>query len=211
MVWRLEMRRTEECTSQLRDDILDEAIKIFSQKGYEATNMQDIADAVSMSRGPLYYHYKTKNELFTKTVERHMVRFVAQVDEIFRSDKPFIDKIYLDLVARLATLDFSECMQFTLGVNKYNQQFEQVINIHHSLLQQAYDVKLGAAKKAAQKGELKPSVTPKKCVDMIFICYGALRSSNSEVITLSHNGQDPINVAEVLDSLMRFLKLELLA
>jgi len=56
-----------------RQDILDIAAKLFSQRGYNGTPLRDIADAVNMKAGSLYYHFDSKEqmvlEVFTLGIE----------------------------------------------------------------------------------------------------------------------------------------------
>jgi len=44
--------------------ILDEALELFSTKGYDGVTVADIADAVGIKAASLYKHYKSKQELF---------------------------------------------------------------------------------------------------------------------------------------------------
>lgn len=44
-------------------EIIEAAAVLFSGKGYAATSMQDVADAVGMLKGSLYYYIKTKDDL----------------------------------------------------------------------------------------------------------------------------------------------------
>lgn len=53
-----------------RERILEEALTLFSNKGYAATTMRDIADAVGMKAASLYNHFKGKWELFDALIER---------------------------------------------------------------------------------------------------------------------------------------------
>ncbi len=46
-----------------REGILEAAAKIFSEKGYHATSMQDIADAVHLQKASLYHHFPGKQEI----------------------------------------------------------------------------------------------------------------------------------------------------
>jgi AcrR family transcriptional regulator len=46
-----------------RQEILDAAALIFHEKGYESTSIQDIADAVGILKGSLYYYIDTKEDL----------------------------------------------------------------------------------------------------------------------------------------------------
>lgn len=51
-----------------RDRILDVAAESFLNRGYEATSLRQIADAVGMKAGSLYYHFASKDELLTEVL-----------------------------------------------------------------------------------------------------------------------------------------------
>ncbi len=55
-----------------RSRILDAASALFSEKGYAATSMRDIADAVGIKAASLYNHFKGKQELFDSLIEREV-------------------------------------------------------------------------------------------------------------------------------------------
>lgn len=45
--------------------ILDEALKLFIEKGYESTSIQDIINNLGgLSKGAIYHHFKSKEEIF---------------------------------------------------------------------------------------------------------------------------------------------------
>ena len=50
--------------------ILTEALKLFSQNGYEAVSVEQIADAVGIKAPSLYKHYKGKRDIFDHILER---------------------------------------------------------------------------------------------------------------------------------------------
>lgn len=49
--------------------IAKEAEKLFAQKGYAATSMEEITAASGSSKGSIYYHFKSKEKLFLFIVE----------------------------------------------------------------------------------------------------------------------------------------------
>ena len=51
-----------------RDHIVEAADQLFYQQGYEHTSFSDIADAVHISRGNFYYHFKTKDEILEAVI-----------------------------------------------------------------------------------------------------------------------------------------------
>ena len=52
------------------EEIVEAAAKIFSQKGYEATSLQDIANTVGILKGSMYYYFKNKEDLLFELVQR---------------------------------------------------------------------------------------------------------------------------------------------
>ena len=53
---------------ELRQQICAVASDLFTRKGYGSTSMQDIADALSVSRPTLYYYFRDKNEILEAAV-----------------------------------------------------------------------------------------------------------------------------------------------
>jgi len=51
-----------------RDQIVEAADQLFYRRGYEHTSFADIADAVKISRGNFYYHFKTKDEILNAVI-----------------------------------------------------------------------------------------------------------------------------------------------
>ena len=47
----------------VRERILAEAARLFSQKGYDATRISEIADAANMNKALLYYYFKNKEDV----------------------------------------------------------------------------------------------------------------------------------------------------
>lgn len=52
-----------------RQQILRAADDLFYRQGYEATSFADIAEAVMISRGNFYHHFKTKDEILAAVIE----------------------------------------------------------------------------------------------------------------------------------------------
>jgi len=59
--------------------ILDEAARLFREKGYSAASMRDIASAVDMLPGSLYYHFASKGELLVAVYAEGVRRITEAV------------------------------------------------------------------------------------------------------------------------------------
>ena len=55
-----------------RDQIVEAADRLFYRQGYEHTSFADIADAVQISRGNFYYHFKTKDEILDAVIDARL-------------------------------------------------------------------------------------------------------------------------------------------
>lgn len=53
-----------------REEILEAALVLFHERGYDATGIQDIASHVGMLKGSLYYHIRSKEEILQRLIGR---------------------------------------------------------------------------------------------------------------------------------------------
>jgi AcrR family transcriptional regulator len=67
---------TTKADSDARDQrILDEAGSLAMRQGYDKTTMSDIADAVGVSRGVVYLHFESKENLFEALFRREFLQY----------------------------------------------------------------------------------------------------------------------------------------
>ncbi|MET3613186.1 AcrR family transcriptional regulator [Rhizobium aquaticum] len=62
------------------DHIVAAADDLFYRRGFDATSFADIAEAVSISRGNFYYHFKTKDEILDAVIQRRLDKTRAMLD-----------------------------------------------------------------------------------------------------------------------------------
>jgi TetR/AcrR family transcriptional repressor of nem operon len=55
-----------------RDEMLDQAMQVFWDKGYEAASVQDLVDATGVNRGSIYHAFGNKAGLFDAVLERYL-------------------------------------------------------------------------------------------------------------------------------------------
>ncbi|WP_213452551.1 TetR/AcrR family transcriptional regulator [Rhizomonospora bruguierae] len=68
--------RTGERTDT-RARIQDVALELFTEQGYEATSLREIAERLGVTKAALYYHFKSKEEIVSSFVEDGMKRVEA--------------------------------------------------------------------------------------------------------------------------------------
>jgi AcrR family transcriptional regulator len=61
--------RREEYTEATRRALLDSAMALFEERGYAATSIEDVVRGARVTRGALYHHFRSKQELFEAVYE----------------------------------------------------------------------------------------------------------------------------------------------
>jgi AcrR family transcriptional regulator len=64
-----------------RDQIVETADRLFYRQGFEHTSFADIAQAVQISRGNFYYHFKTKDEILDAVIGRRLAGTQAMLEQ----------------------------------------------------------------------------------------------------------------------------------
>jgi AcrR family transcriptional regulator len=62
-----------------RTRIQEVAIKLFTEQGYEATSLREIAEALGVTKAALYYHFKTKEDIVASLAEDRVEAIQALV------------------------------------------------------------------------------------------------------------------------------------
>ena len=75
------------------DQLLETATLLFKEKGYHNTSMQDLADALGMQKGSLYYYINSKEELLRELLEQATSILGAHIDEIYAADLSASEKL----------------------------------------------------------------------------------------------------------------------
>lgn len=76
-----------------RDYIIESADKLFYRRGYEHTSFADIADAVQISRGNFYHHFKSKDEILDAVIDLRIANTQKMLDKWEAEGKQPEDRI----------------------------------------------------------------------------------------------------------------------
>ena len=90
---------------ELKNKIIDNAITLFSEKGYYGTTLDDIAKSVNIKKASLYYHYDNKEEIYRKSVENCFNYFKTFILESNNDSNYSIDGLYQFLFEFIFDID----------------------------------------------------------------------------------------------------------
>jgi AcrR family transcriptional regulator len=75
---------TREAVTDSRQEILRTAARLFQQRGYDATSMNDVAATLKLSKGGLYHHFQSKDEILFHLMNHAMDITQEQVIDAVR-------------------------------------------------------------------------------------------------------------------------------
>ncbi|MBS0250241.1 MAG: TetR/AcrR family transcriptional regulator [Proteobacteria bacterium] len=87
-----------------RRQILEGAGRIFSELGFDATSMSDVARVAQVSKATLYVYFQDKEHLFTAICAEKRDRNIAEKIGLLDVDKPIADVLTLFCVELLTTM-----------------------------------------------------------------------------------------------------------
>lgn len=173
----------------LKEKIIWESLKLFSLKGFLSTSIHDIMREAKTSKGGLYNHFKSKDEIFSAVLsEARKVwrdRNLAGLDQI---EKPVgkVKKLlenYRDRYLKDTETFPGGCIFVTLSVelDDQNPVFSRELNEGFVRLKAMIRRLLDQGK---ESGELRPEVNTEAVTEMIFsgmlgasVIYGTAKSS----------------------------------
>ncbi len=202
------MRQTVQETEALKLLILKKAEEVFISKGYAQTKMEDIALAAGTTRGPLYYHFSNKLELFNTVVTAKCLRQYEITSEIFKSDKTLFEKIYLDLrcIVNEDQSKFDAMLQHAILVQE--EVLRTAKSVQQEMIRRLFDLKIEAARQAVESGELKATTDIRKLVNIIMCSYSMFSKDYKDALESTQSPKERLTNEELLEYVMSSIKHE---
>lgn len=82
------------------DRVLETAARLFAEKGFDKTSMQEIAAFAGISKGAIYHHFQSKEEIINKVKEKQSIKMIADMEERFKSMDGLTGKAKLSSVLK---------------------------------------------------------------------------------------------------------------
>lgn len=93
-----ETRQVNEAETKL----LESALSLFSEKGYEGTSIREIIEGAGVTRPVLYYYFENKEDLFRRLFETTFSQLIVLMDEAAKGDGPCVPRLKAIIAAAFA-------------------------------------------------------------------------------------------------------------
>jgi AcrR family transcriptional regulator len=153
----------EEKKRRTRKAILQAAVQLFGDKGYERTSIDELARAAGVGKGTIYSYFQTKSEIFLAFCEDELDHVYAEVTEKTRADASLTEQLMALFMGEFRYVtrhkDFGRLLLREMIFPK-----ELTVERSKDLDNRYIDFLSAMCKKAQERGELR------RDVDLLFVC-----------------------------------------
>jgi TetR/AcrR family acrAB operon transcriptional repressor len=191
------MRRTKEEAAQTRQDLLEAALTIFSQQGYTAARLEDIAEAAGVTRGAIYHHFGSKADLFQALVEDASALGSNVVQNAIAEGGTFVEITRRVLVRTMHLLEdnrrFREVMALTLFKTGGSPELDAFTQQRHEQARTQVEQIAGFFRSGIEQGALRSDLAPNTAA-RAFLAYqnglALLWLSNPEAFSIKGEAEE---------------------
>jgi AcrR family transcriptional regulator len=147
--------------------ILDKAFTLFLIKSYDSVSMKEIQDAAEISRGAIYHHFKSKEDIYEEVVNDYLLPLFFTTSAIPDEEKKtFQDTIlsafkyrqnhinHLKEITSAKLIDFY-FFKFIFQASEHSKKFNEQAGL---LIEKEYSEWKNAIQSALRTGELRPDI-----------------------------------------------------
>jgi AcrR family transcriptional regulator len=174
------------------ESVLRGAVKVFNERGYDGTSMEDLSRELGITKSAIYHHVTGKEELLRLAVDRALDGLFAVLDDVSVLDAPAITRLE-ELARRSVLLLVAELPFVTLLLRvRGNTRAERAALARR----REFDTAVASlAKQASDEGDLRPDVDPALIARLL---YGMINSVTEWY--RPRGGGRPAELAEVIVS-----------
>lgn len=151
--------------------IFETSMKLFAEKGYDATSIEEITATVGVAKGTLYYHFSSKEEIFNFLIEEGIKLLQNSVDIKTAKFNNYIDKLKAIVLIQVKIVDrYENLIKILLSQFWGNETRNQKCQAHiYEYIKKIEDiVKEGIKIKQIKKGD--PQIIASEIYGLICSC-----------------------------------------
>ena len=175
--------------------IFETSMKLFAEKGYEATSIEEITATVGVAKGTLYYHFSSKEEIFDFLIEEGIKLLQNSVDIKTSKYENYIDKVKAILLIQIKIVNkYEDIITIILsqfwGKEKRNQKCKDLVYEYINQIEKI--VKDGIAAGQIKQGDSKAIASEIYGLICSSLVYKIREAENFNVNDLYHQFENTL-------------------
>lgn len=143
----------------VEQEIFEQATGLFAQRGYAGTSLQDIADAVGLTRPALYHYVKSKDDLLAKLVAEVSAVAASDIAAVAKRNDLSATQRVRDIVRLLVRRQGEQGERFRLLLRSEADLPESVLDSYTKIRRAVLRSLTEVIEQGVSQGEFRP-VTP---------------------------------------------------
>jgi AcrR family transcriptional regulator len=147
------------------ESLLAVAVKVFNERGYEATSMEDLSRKLGITKSAIYYHVPSKDELLRLALDRALNGLSEVANESRARTGPAIDRLEFLVRESIAVLvDRLPFVTLLLRVRGNTKVERDALTRRREFDQVVADL----VKQAEAEGDVRPDIDPAVTARLLF-------------------------------------------
>jgi len=191
-----------EAKENRKEDIFTAAVKCFNQNGYYKTSMDMIAESAKMTKRGLYYHFKSKDELFIELFHYMNKKYYAQIpsyaSEVSDPEKRMLMFLEIANTVLKENTDFLKFSHEFMSIGIRKPAIREVMTSYYG--EQVEKVK-SIVDNGIQSGQFTPVDSEKMARAIVLITIGAFNTYFTLNAAFNLADQHNFNILHLLKGL----------
>lgn len=202
------MRKTKEDTEISKLRILLSAEEEFCRRGFAAANMDSIAKAAGLTKGAIFWHYKSKADLFKAIIKRATGRVKMIFQETLSSSRPIMEKCR-EIIKRIKKDKAFEVLMGLTNAENTGDIPGGVLNECYGEISAIFVDAIQSFSEAKKHGELRADTDIQNVLITLTIImngFARIKDLKNMIAPISGHIDDEYIINAIFDGLLSFQK-----
>ena len=202
-----EPQNRKQKAEQTRTNIINAALKLFAQHGFEGTSLQQISQATGSSVPLIVYYFKNKNNLWKNTIERAVEKFDNELNTLVKNKVSATDTLKQIIIAFVqVSTEFPEFHRLMLLES--HEKSERLDWLYSRFIKQHNKMMVTIIKKAQKEGTVC-LIAPERLLHAI-VGMATISSQAAEFEKITKKDLfSAIEIEKTIDSIYKLIFIEL--
>lgn len=147
--------------------ILNAAVKLFSEKGYDAVSMRGVAEEAGVSKANIYHHFDSKEALYKAIVRESAAELSSLVSELAEGTGPFDVRILNFAQRHLGHMEGNALSSRLILREAFSGNDAHGKMLADEVFGEIYIRMVSIFRKGQQAGVLRPELDPALCATLL--------------------------------------------
>ena len=161
-----------------REDAIGAAMNLFWRQGYDATSLDDLLQAMRLSKSSFYADFQSKEALYHTCLQQYQRFVVDHVRELYLQSpslQQFLSSVFQEVVDDATSQEPKGCLIVNSAVEfgQHRKKFSAEVRTALDAVQSAFE---RVIREYVKQGSVSPEISPKVSAKYLTTCISGIRA-----------------------------------